>query len=121
MACLIIIPQDGEFYGAFHDVLMGAPRRKSAVYDAEYQYIIRRVREAREEAGLTQQKVAEALGRPLSFVSKCERGDRRIDPVDLGKFADLYGKPLDYFYPQRRVRAKRSAGAGRSGQRPKDS
>lgn len=74
-------------------------RRQSAVYDPDYQFIIRRVREAREDAGLTQGEVADALGRPLSFVSKCELGERRIDPVDLKRFADLFGKPLEYFYP----------------------
>jgi transcriptional regulator with XRE-family HTH domain len=74
-------------------------RRKSAVHEPEYQYIIRRLREAREHAGLTQAEVAEALGRPLSFVSKCELGERRIDPVDFRRFAELYDRPFDYFYP----------------------
>lgn len=83
---------------------MARRRRPSAVYDPEYQYVIRRVREARESAGMTQGEVADALGRPLSFVSKCELGERRIDPVDLKKFADLFGKPLEYFYPTRRRR-----------------
>ena len=84
---------------------MASSRRKSAVHEPEYQYIIRRMREAREEAGLTQLEVAAALNRPSSFVSKCELGERRIDPVDLWRFADLYDKPLDYFYPERRRRA----------------
>jgi transcriptional regulator with XRE-family HTH domain len=74
-------------------------RRESAVYDPEYQHVIRRVREARQEAGMTQVQVADALERPVSFVSKCELGERRIDPVDLKRFADLFGKPLEYFYP----------------------
>ena len=26
------------------------------------------------------------------------------DPIDLRKFADLYGKSLEYFYPERRRR-----------------
>jgi hypothetical protein len=26
-----------------------------------------------------------------------ERGERRIDPVELKELADLYGKPLDFF------------------------
>lgn len=85
---------------------MPRPRRTSAVYDPDYRFMIRRVREAREEAGLTQTQVAEALDRPLSFVSKCELGERRIDPIDLRKFADLYGKELKYFYPPRQRRKK---------------
>ncbi|HTE46368.1 MAG TPA: helix-turn-helix transcriptional regulator [Gemmatimonadaceae bacterium] len=79
-------------------------RRKSAVHEPDYQYLIRRIREAREEAGMTQIEVAVALHRPNSFVSKCELGERRVDPIDLRDFADLYGKPLDYFYPERRRR-----------------
>ena len=78
---------------------MARRRRRSAVYDGEYQFVIRRVREARQDAGMTQVEVADALGRPVSFVSKCELGERRIDPVDLKRFAELYGKPLEFFYP----------------------
>jgi transcriptional regulator with XRE-family HTH domain len=77
-------------------------RRRSAIYDSDYQAMIRRVREARQDAGMTQAEVAKALGRPLSFVSKCELGERRIDPIDLGKFATLYDKPFEYFIPRRR-------------------
>lgn len=53
-------------------------------------------------AGLTIKQVAKALGRPFTFVSKCELGERRIDPADLLKFAELYDKPIEYFYPRRR-------------------
>ena len=60
------------------------------------------MREAREEAGLTQSQVAEALGWRTSWVSKCELGERRIDPIDLRDFAALYGKPYEYFIPPRR-------------------
>ncbi len=83
---------------------MERERRPSAVHEPEYRYIIKRVREARVEAGFTQTEVAAALGRPLSFVSKCELGERRIDPVDLYRFAQLYEQPLDFFYPSMRVR-----------------
>jgi transcriptional regulator with XRE-family HTH domain len=85
---------------------MAKGRRRSAVYEPDYRYLISRIREAREEAGLTQSEVAAALGRPVSFVSKCELGERRIDPIDLRKFADLYDKPFEYFVPRRRPRAK---------------
>jgi transcriptional regulator with XRE-family HTH domain len=89
---------------------MARSRRRSSVYRTDYQDLIRRVREARQEAGLTQKEVASALGRPLSFVSKCELGERRIDPIDLLDFADLYGKPFEYFFPRARgARKKPSA------------
>ena len=89
---------------------MSRARRPSAAYSPEYQSLIRRVREAREEAGMTQEAVAKALDRPLSFVSKCELGERRIDPIDLKKFAELYRKPIEYFYetPAQRRRRRRA-------------
>jgi hypothetical protein len=38
-------------------------------------------------------EVAGRLGRPQSFVSKCESGERRVDVVELVEFSRLYGKP----------------------------
>lgn len=84
---------------------MATGRRRSAVYETEYRYLIHRMREAREEAGMTQSDVARELGRPLSFVSKCELGERRVDPIDLWKLTEIYGKPFEYFLPRRRQRA----------------
>jgi transcriptional regulator with XRE-family HTH domain len=39
--------------------------------------------EARENAGLTQTTLAERLKRPQSYVSKFERGERRLDVVEF--------------------------------------
>jgi transcriptional regulator with XRE-family HTH domain len=39
--------------------------------------------DARQEIGLTQQEVAFRLGRPQSFVSKYESGERRLDVVEF--------------------------------------
>jgi transcriptional regulator with XRE-family HTH domain len=39
--------------------------------------------EARSKAGLTQLDVARRLGRPQSFVSKYESGERRLDVVEF--------------------------------------
>jgi transcriptional regulator with XRE-family HTH domain len=38
---------------------------------------------ARRARGLTQVQLAGALGRPQSFVSKYERGERRLDFVEV--------------------------------------
>jgi len=93
---------------------MARAGRPSAVYDPEYQSLILRVREAREEAGLTQEDVAKALQRPLSFVSKCELGERRIDPIDLKKFARLYKNPIEFFYESPRAASRRRKSNGRA-------
>ena len=87
---------------------MARERRRSAVHEPDYKYLIGRVRQAREERGLTQVEVAPALGRPYSFVSKVELGERRLDPIDLRDLAELYEKPLEYFYPPRRKSGGRS-------------
>jgi transcriptional regulator with XRE-family HTH domain len=59
--------------------------------------MLRRLRAARLDAGLTQAQVAELLGTTQAFVSKCELGERRIDPIDLVDFARLYRRPLNHF------------------------
>jgi len=43
----------------------------------------RLLRELRREAGLPQVEVAKRLGKPQSFVSKYESGERRLDVLEL--------------------------------------
>ena len=59
--------------------------------------MLSRLRQARLDAGLTQAQVAEKLGVRQTLVSKVELGERRIDPIELRRFAELYGRPLDWF------------------------
>ena len=56
-----------------------------------------RLRAAREAARLTQTQVAAKLGKPQSYVSKVENGERRIDPVELARFAAVYGQRVEWF------------------------
>lgn len=44
---------------------------------------------ARNSAGLTQTELADKLGRPQSYVSKYERGERRLDVIEFLVLADL--------------------------------
>jgi transcriptional regulator with XRE-family HTH domain len=46
---------------------------------------------ARERSGLTQQQLAKRLGKPQSFVSNYERGQRRIDVLELTRIATALG------------------------------
>lgn len=59
----------------------------------------RRLKEARRHSGLTQAEAARALGQPQNFVSKCETGERRIDPIELSDFIALYGTTFDALVP----------------------
>ena len=54
-----------------------------SLFSAEYEMFLRRLRQARQEAGLTQAVLAYRLRRNQSFVSKLERGERRVDVVEL--------------------------------------
>jgi transcriptional regulator with XRE-family HTH domain len=42
--------------------------------------------------------VARRLNRTQSFVTKAERGERRLDVVGLGAFARIYRKPITFFF-----------------------
>ncbi len=51
----------------------------SSLHSHHYQVFRNLLIEAREGVGMTQVQVAELLGKPQSFVSKYERGERRLD------------------------------------------
>ncbi len=67
------------------------------VSSGEYASFLRVLREVRQRAGLTQADVAQRLGQTQSFVSKCERGERRIDVVELRHFCHALGISLADF------------------------
>lgn len=56
-----------------------------------------RLREAREYVDLTQQEVATALGVPRSAISLIEKGQRRLETLELKQLAELYGRPMSHF------------------------
>lgn len=56
---------------------------KKSLFSEDYKCFIRLLREVRERAGLTQEQIAERLETTQSIISKCERGERRLDVVEL--------------------------------------
>lgn len=48
-----------------------------------YQRLLELLIAARNESGMTQQQLSEKLLRPQSYVSKYERGERRLDVVEF--------------------------------------
>lgn len=68
-------------------------------HDRRYQFLLKRLRAARIEAGLTQTAVAKSLGLVQPLVSRIESGERKIDPIEFGELCRLYSKGARYFVP----------------------
>jgi transcriptional regulator with XRE-family HTH domain len=64
------------------------PRDQSTTKQAEF---LAALTNARKEAGLTQAVLAARLGRPQSFVSKYESGERRLDVLEFLEVARVVG------------------------------
>lgn len=63
----------------------------SSVFTQRHQEFIQFLVETRKAAGVTQVQLAERLGRPQSFVSKVERGERRLDVIEFCQVAEALG------------------------------
>lgn len=59
-------------------------------HSRKYLQLLKALRDARKQAGLTQLDVAAKLGTYASYVSKCESGERRIDVAELAAFCRIY-------------------------------
>lgn len=68
------------------------------VQQREYGDVGAALADARERAGLTQQQLAKLLRKPQSFVSNYERGQRRIDILELLRVVEALGRdPIEIF------------------------
>ncbi len=70
---------------------------EKSIHSAQYAVFLRVLRQTRRQAGLTQTELAARIGETQSFVSKCERGERRIDAVELRVFCAAFGTSLRKF------------------------
>ena len=68
-----------------------------SIYSKDYKEIIERLKTARVEARLAQQEVADKLGKPQSYISKIESGERLLDVAEIKKFANIYKKDVSFF------------------------
>ncbi|MBI5453789.1 MAG: helix-turn-helix transcriptional regulator [Deltaproteobacteria bacterium] len=62
-----------------------------SIFSDTYNLFRTRLVEARKKKGLAQADVAMRLGRPQSYVSKYERGERRLDIVEFLEVAKALG------------------------------
>jgi transcriptional regulator with XRE-family HTH domain len=67
---------------------MAGRRLPKSLYSQAYSRFLAQLRDARQSSGLTQGEIARRLGRPQSFVSKCESGERRVDVAEFLAFCD---------------------------------
>lgn len=80
--------------------LDGVPRMQKSISSRNYAYFLTTLRETREKAGISQEELATRLGETQSFVSKCERGERRMDILELREFCKVMGITLERFVKQ---------------------
>lgn len=59
--------------------------------DERYRALIGKLVEKRKTLGLSQETIAERLGRPQQFVSRYEIGERRLDVVEFVDVAKALG------------------------------
>ena len=62
----------------------------------EWEELGNRLREIREYLNLSQQDVASGTSIPRSAISDIERGQRKVDSLELRRFAKLYRYPVSY-------------------------
>lgn len=63
----------------------------SSIFTRRHQEFIAFIASARKAADVTQVELAARLKRPQSFVSKVERGERRLDVVEFCQVAEALG------------------------------
>lgn len=68
-------------------------------FSDEYAEMLVLLRQARKAAGLTQVDVARSFGWTQGAISKMEAGEIRIDPIELQRFATLYGVEVTALLP----------------------
>ena len=71
---------------------------RRSLHSKDYKAFLKVLKRVREDAGLTQLELADRLGQTQTYVSKSERGQRRVDVVELRKFCfGLKMSPADFF------------------------
>lgn len=70
---------------------------EKSIYTREYTAVTQLLKVLRKEAGMTQVELGEILGQSQSFVTKFERGERRLDIVQLRTLCQKLGVTLPEF------------------------
>ncbi len=70
---------------------------EKSLFSSEYGALLGLLREARESSGLTQEQLAGRLGTKQSLISKVERGERRLDVIELRRWILGLGQSFPEF------------------------
>lgn len=81
---------------------------EKSIYSRDYDAVLRQLRELRKAAGVTQVELADRLGMTQSLVSKIERGDRRLDIIELRTICSAIGVSLVEFVTKLETKLTRS-------------
>jgi len=65
---------------------------RKSIYSKHHKVLVEHLKKARKEAGLNHRQATKRLGKAMSYLSYVERGQIRIDVVQLREFAKLYKK-----------------------------
>lgn len=68
-----------------------------SIHTDNYKAFIALLRKHRQDVGMTQIELAARLGETQVFVSKCERGERRLDLVETIEWCRAIGVPFAGF------------------------
>lgn len=73
-------------------------RQPNTVFSEEYRALLRTIVDARKDAGLSQRDLAARIGKCPSHVGMIERGQRRIDALELYRMAKAFAiDPAELF------------------------
>jgi len=76
---------------------MPVSKRQVADSDQERNRLGEKLKEARDYLALSQEEVSKAVGIPRAAISLIESGQRRVEALELKKFAAIYERPVSYF------------------------
>lgn len=62
-----------------------------SIYDSAYRKFLRELRAARQATELSQEQLADRLGKHQTFVSKVEQGQRYLDVLEFVRWSQAIG------------------------------
>jgi DNA-binding XRE family transcriptional regulator len=87
-------------YTLWEHTRTSVPPMEKSTHAPEYHVLIGMLRETRTAAGVTQVDMAQRLGITQSFVSKLERGELRLDFIQVRQYCQVVGVPFATFVRQ---------------------